>query len=200
MRNNMQDPFEPAVRPDKRKKKKPGQTEPGAVTGREASGKALKKEPQERFSHDIIWLQQQEMLRTQWTICDGADLYDESLELPSFLKLRHSMRKRCRDYSLEVSQESVEFLQKSLEVYIERVLEELQKAAKMRRNATQQASSPTSSEWATIVYEDFESAQVFVDMCLEIPAVSLHVLVHPTSRIHALTHTHSLAKDRHVHY
>ena len=52
----------------------------------------------------------QEMLRTQWTICDGADLYDESLELPSLVKLRHTMRKRCRDYSLDVPQESVRAL------------------------------------------------------------------------------------------
>ena len=31
-------------------------------------------------------------------------MYDESLELPSFVKLRHTMRKRCRDYSLDVPQ------------------------------------------------------------------------------------------------
>ena len=49
----------------------------------------------------------QEMLRTQWTICDGADLYDESLELPSMIALRQSMRKRCRDFALHLPQESV---------------------------------------------------------------------------------------------
>jgi hypothetical protein len=47
------------------------------------------------------------MLRTQWTICDGADLYDESLELPSMIALRQSMRKRCRDFALHLPQESV---------------------------------------------------------------------------------------------
>jgi hypothetical protein len=127
------DPFDPPVRPDKKKKKKAQPLPPAAgppAAGREQSAKlAAKRESQERFSHDHVWLHQQEMLRTQWTICDGADLYDESLELPSFVKLRHSMRKRCRDYSLDVPQESVEFLQKSMETYIQLIMKEIQKAA-----------------------------------------------------------------------
>lgn len=160
------DPFEPPARPDKKKKKKP-QSAPAA--GGKAGG--AKREPQPRFSHDITWLHQQEMLRTQWTICDGADLYDESLELPSFTKLRHNMRKRCRDYSLDVPQESVEFVQKSVEVYLELVMKELQRAAKLRRSASHSGAtpaSPTSSEWPTITYEDFESAQEFAPVGLQV--------------------------------
>jgi hypothetical protein len=161
------DPFDPPARPDKKKKKKAQPVAGAAASGGRASG--AKREPQQRFSHDITWLHQQELLRMQWTICDGADLYDESLELPSFTKLRHNMRKRCRDYSLEVPQESVEFVQKSVEVYIERVMKELQRAARMRRSAAHAGqASPTSSEWPTITYEDFENAQEFAPSGLQV--------------------------------
>jgi hypothetical protein len=159
------DPFEPPARPDKKKKKKP-QPAAGAPAGK-AGG--AKRDPQPRFSHDVTWMHQQEMLRTQWTICDGADLYDESLELPSLMKLRHSMRKRCRDYSLDVPQESVEFVQKSVEMYIEMVMKELQRAAKLRRSASGAVpASPTSSEWPTITYQDFENAQEFAPPGLQV--------------------------------
>lgn len=171
------DPFEPPYRPDKKKKKKTqGVAIPTGVppAGRDIGVKVVpaKRDPQERFSHDIIWLHQQEMLRTQWTICDGADMYDESLELPSFVKLRHTMRKRCRDYSLDVPQEAVEFVQKSVEVYIQEVMKELQKAAKMRRSALQVSTvAPASAEWATITYEDFENAQEFAPAGLQLSSV-----------------------------
>lgn len=175
------DPFDPPVRADKKKKKKAQPPGPNVgPTGREPGKAALsKREQQDRLSHDIIWLREQEMLRTQWTICDGADLYDESLELPSLVKLRHTMRKRCRDYSLDVPQESVEFLQKSVEVYLGEVMKQLQKAAKLRRFAAPAGSrSPTSStsssdaaEWATITYEDFENAQQFAPEGLQLSTV-----------------------------
>jgi hypothetical protein len=140
------DPFEPPTRPEKKKKKKAEVSTAGSTAAAVNKAAVNKKEPQERFSHDM-WLHQQEMQRTLWIICDGADLYDESLELPSFIRcmsdlqplfcecmrahiqqipasteihmltppsrtcacnahrLRHNMRKRCRDFALDVPQE-----------------------------------------------------------------------------------------------
>ena len=36
-------------------------------------------------------------------ICDGADMYDESLALPSLINLRHQMRQRSQEHALSVS-------------------------------------------------------------------------------------------------
>ena len=59
--------------------------------------------------------------------------------------------KRCCHYSLDVPQESVEFVQKSVEMYFEVVMKELQRAAKLRRSASGAApASPISLEWPTI--------------------------------------------------
>ena len=164
------EPFDlPPARPEKKKKKKPEVVAAG-VAGRDAKGAGVKRDSADKFSHDIMWLQQQESLRRQWTICDGADFYDESLELPSFFRLRHTIRKRCRDFALDVPQETVEYMQKAMEEYLKTVALELQRAAAMRRTVSGPAS-PTSSEWPTITYADFEAAQEFAPRSLQLSSV-----------------------------
>ncbi len=68
-----------------------------------------------------------------WGAGDGADLYDESWELPSLVGLRHKMRKRCQEHSLAVAQDAVDGLHRTVEAYVTNIIAACLQVAKLRR-------------------------------------------------------------------
>lgn len=133
-------------RPAKKPKKKVGPTGNVIVSGVPpapgSKGGQPKRDVAQKMSHDQIWLNAQEVQRMQWTICDGADLYDESWELPSMVGLRQKMRKRCQEQSLTVSQEAVEGLHRTVEAYITNIITAALEVAKIRRGQEKPIPQP----------------------------------------------------------
>mmetsp|Transcript_559 Transcript_559/g.1260 ORF Transcript_559/g.1260 Transcript_559/m.1260 type:complete len:273 (+) Transcript_559:171-989(+) len=107
----------------------------GGAPGNKAAQQWKEAAATQRLTHDQIWLDAHERHRTQWNICNGADLYDESWELPSVVGLRQKMRKRCQEHSLTLAQEAVEGLHKTMEEYVVNIIAACLQVAKLRRGS-----------------------------------------------------------------
>eukprot|EP00283_Hemiselmis_rufescens_P010728 CAMPEP_0173435816 /NCGR_PEP_ID=MMETSP1357-20121228/15604_1 /TAXON_ID=77926 /ORGANISM="Hemiselmis rufescens, Strain PCC563" /LENGTH=233 /DNA_ID=CAMNT_0014400843 /DNA_START=178 /DNA_END=875 /DNA_ORIENTATION=+ len=133
----LDDPLEPGGRPSKKPKKKV--TPQGQVVVQGPQSKAMVAQGAQRrdlppgVSQDQIWVTSQELHRMQWRICDGADLYDESWELPSLVGVRHKMRRRCEEQGLSVHADAIECMHKTVELYIKNMVVACMEVSKLRR-------------------------------------------------------------------
>lgn len=115
------------------KKPKRKVTSQGTIVVQGAQQQQQQKPPS--ASHDQVWINAQELHRMQWKICDGADLYDESWELPSLVGIRHKMRRRGVEHGLVVDHKAVECLHKTLENYMGNIILACKEVSDIRRSS-----------------------------------------------------------------
>ncbi|EKX32941.1 hypothetical protein GUITHDRAFT_166583 [Guillardia theta CCMP2712] len=147
------------TRPNKKSKKKGHAVATGQANALGAQGKLsiLQRRDVERPSHETIWLNAHETHRTQWKICDGADLYDESLELPSIVDVRNALKRRCQECNLTFEQDTVECLHVSLERYMKNMISTLSTISKLRRGVCKHEADKEDN-WITITPSDLLTA------------------------------------------